>query len=442
MYKVKMIHNLIGRYKHRGFFTDISAILIGQLFSVLGAFIGLRFITEVVNPSVYGEVKLILGLVTFFSGIFITPAIQYVMRKVHDFDTEDIALFKEKSKNYIILFSLFLGVFLFAGLNAYGLFHKTSYVLSGFAAVMILVFSAGVDMEKSLMISLRKQVVATIVMASRQWVAPLFVVLAIILLGDNVSVYLFAYALSLLLIVVAIKRLYVSKGVSEKPSIKNKFFFKPWLKEALPYTLPLVWVGISNWIVNLGDRYIMLEYLNLKDIGVYSASYGLGSMPMTLIGGMVARFFYPIYFKKAANSKNSTIDKRVITLTMLTIFVLGGIVWLFFAIWGKYFISLVLARQYQEDALVLVLWILGGYLFLTTAWSYDLFTYARKKTKFRAIAFGVSAIVNITLNFYLIPKEGIVGAAKVTCVTFLCYFLIMTGFTLFAIKKKEKYILG
>jgi len=137
----------------------------------------------------------------------------------------------------------------------------------------------------------------------------------------------------------------------------DQLSLKAWLRDAMPYALPLVGVGVLNWIVNLGDRYIMLAYLDLREIGLYSACYGLGSMPMTTLGEMVTRFFYPLYLKKAAMDDSTRVDKKVVFLIGITIFLLGGCVLLFFWFWGQQTIGLLLAESYRQGAVPLILWI-------------------------------------------------------------------------------------
>ena len=99
---------------------------------------------------------------------------------------------------------------------------------------------------------------------------------------------------------------------------------------------------------------------------------------------------------------------------------------LFFWFWGQQIIGLLLAESYRQGAVPLILWIGGGYLFLATAWAFDMFTYARFKTGLRATAFAVAAAGNIVLNLYLIPRRGIIGAAQATFYTFLIYFIVMS----------------
>ena len=426
--------------KANSYHIDIAAIVIGQGASTLGVLIGLRLVTEVVRPEIFGEVKLILGIITFLSGLFVTPLCQFVMRRIHDFEGQARALFEQQSRWCLRGLLVLLGIFLAVGLNIYGFSRGKNYVTSSLAALIILVAGGNIDLERSIFVSLKQQVSASILVALRQWLVPLAVFFVVLLMGDRVSWYLTANATALVLIwwtAVRFLKRQNPRGEMVESVSHDQLSLKAWLRDAMPYALPLVGVGVLNWIVNLGDRYIMLAYLDLKEIGLYSACYGLGSMPMTTLGGMVTRFFYPLYFKKAATDDSIRVDKKMVFLIGVTISLLGGCLLLFFWIWGRQIVGLVLAESYRQGAVSLILWIGGGYLLLATAWAFDMFTYARSKTGVRALAFAVAAVGNIVLNLYLIPRQGIMGAAQATFFTFVLYFVVMATFYIRWLKRRE-----
>ncbi|RLB00680.1 MAG: hypothetical protein DRG83_11180 [Deltaproteobacteria bacterium] len=353
------------------------------------------------------------------------------MRRIHDFEGQARALFERQSRRYLGGMLVLLGLFLALGPNVYGFARGKNYVAASLAALIILVAGGSIDVERSIFVSLKQQVSASVLVSLRQWLVPLAVFFVVILLGDRVSWYLTANAAALVLTWLAVVRFLKRqnpRGETVESVSHDQLSLKAWLGDAVPYALPLVGVGVLNWIVNLGDRYIMLAYLDFKEIGLYSACYGLGSMPMTTLGGMVTRFFYPLYFKKAAMDDSIRVDKKMVFLIGVTIFLLGGCVLLFFWFWGQQIIGLLLAESYRQGAVSLILWIGGGYLLLATAWAFDMFTYARSKTGLRAVAFAVAAVGNIVLNLYLIPRQGIMGAAWATFFTFVLYFVVMATF--------------
>jgi len=106
--------------KANSYHIDIAAIVIGQGASTLGVLIGLRLVTEVVRPEIFGEVKLILGIITFLSGVFVTPFCQFVMRRIHNFERQARPLFERQSRRHLGGLLGLLGLFLAVGLNIYG----------------------------------------------------------------------------------------------------------------------------------------------------------------------------------------------------------------------------------------------------------------------------------------------------------------------------------
>jgi O-antigen/teichoic acid export membrane protein len=55
-------------------------VIAGQMFSALGTFFGLRLLTDMVAPHVFGEVVLLSGIVLLANGMAASPLMQGVLR--------------------------------------------------------------------------------------------------------------------------------------------------------------------------------------------------------------------------------------------------------------------------------------------------------------------------------------------------------------------------
>ena len=64
----------------------------------------------------------------------------------------------------------------------------------------------------------------------------------------------------------------------------------------------------------------------------------------------------------------------------------------------------------------------------------DLLTLAHKKTAQMMLAYTLAAAVNTGLNFYLIPRSGMVGAAWATCASYGLYSIVMLMFCTFNLR--------
>ncbi len=66
-------------------------------------------------------------------------------------------------------------------------------------------------------------------------------------------------------------------------------------KRIWQYTLPLIPLGLFGWLSGMADRYIIAGFLDVSDLGIYVAIYGLASRPVLMFGGIVSTTFRPAY---------------------------------------------------------------------------------------------------------------------------------------------------
>jgi O-antigen/teichoic acid export membrane protein len=181
------------------------------------------------------------------------------------------------------------------------------------------------------------------------------------------------------------------------------------LRRMLAYGLPLVPSALAAWALALVDRIILARLGSLSEVGQYAIANRLAFLLMI---GMSAFTFALTPFLLATYSKNPEQEKagRARTLTYLT-FILS-FVGLGLTLFAKEAIEVVAPKF--DDAYLAV-----GPLALGTA-AYGISTLlttglaiARKTARLAALSVAC-AVVNIGLNFALIPPFGIVGAALAT----------------------------
>ena len=64
--------------------------------NIFASFVGIRLMTEFINPSIFGEYKVVMSAVSVLVGFVSLPVIQYAMRAIHDSDKELLKLNLEK----------------------------------------------------------------------------------------------------------------------------------------------------------------------------------------------------------------------------------------------------------------------------------------------------------------------------------------------------------
>lgn len=184
--------------------------------------------------------------------------------------------------------------------------------------------------------------------------------------------------------------------------------------ELLKFGLPLIPSGLAGMALQIVDRPIVKALTNNSTLGIYQLNYRLG-IAMMLIVGMFDYAWRPFFLTSAREPDAKALYSKVFTyfvLVMLFVFLAVS----FFVddivrieVFGKHFFH----PDYWSGA-VIVPWILLGYVFNGAYVVFIAGAYLEKKTKFLPLITGLGALVNIGVNFLLIPSMGIMGAALAT----------------------------
>lgn len=199
------------------------------------------------------------------------------------------------------------------------------------------------------------------------------------------------------------------KNVFVKPSFS-------WLRPYFKFGIVLVPSGYAIWVLNSLDRVFLAQYHTLSDIGVYSICFTLG---YTLIQVFVNPI-WSLFPTKAAELYNlnklhelSTLFNQSIKLICWIVFpsILGLLVV------GNHVLMLLTTEEFAHGSVVIPI-ILGGYLALMLSSYFETILSLRHKQVYSTYLTVIAAIVNIVLNFLLIPKYSYFGAAAATSLSF------------------------
>jgi len=181
------------------------------------------------------------------------------------------------------------------------------------------------------------------------------------------------------------------------------------LRTMLAYGLPLIPSALSAWALALVDRIILSRLGSLSEVGEYAVANRLA---LLLLIGMTAFLFALSPFLLSTYSEDPQLEKaaRGRTLTYLTfILALGGLTLTLFA--NEIFE--VVAPTFDDAYLAVGPLALGAALYGVSTLLTTGLAIVRKTVHLSALAIG-AAILNVVLNFALIPPFGIVGAGLAT----------------------------
>ncbi|OGF50357.1 MAG: hypothetical protein A2231_02365 [Candidatus Firestonebacteria bacterium RIFOXYA2_FULL_40_8] len=194
-------------------------------------------------------------------------------------------------------------------------------------------------------------------------------------------------------------------------------------KKYLSYSWPLAITTVILTVCYYTDS-VMLGYFGLiKDTGVYNAIYkviGISAIAIPLI----TQGFYPLLSKNARENKtlekswgyqNQALMFLAIPITIGGWYLAGDIITLLFGV------------EYIQGVVALkILFISSFMLYVAVSCNQLLIVKNYQKEMFFPVSFG--AVLNIILNYLLIPKYGLNGAAMATAISNM--YLLVVGLIL------------
>jgi O-antigen/teichoic acid export membrane protein len=185
------------------------------------------------------------------------------------------------------------------------------------------------------------------------------------------------------------------------------------VRESLSFSLPLVphLVMASGLIV--ADRFILEHYRDLNEVGIYSLAYTFG-MVMYLVTQSLSQAWLPMFFDLAGKGDES---RRVLggICSGLMVFLIAlaclGI------LLSPSFVHICLDFRYRTAASIVPL-VVMGYLFHALFSLFDLSILHAKRTSSIFLISLMAFTVNLALNFAMIPRWGMYGAAWATTIAY------------------------
>lgn len=207
----------------------------------------------------------------------------------------------------------------------------------------------------------------------------------------------------------------------------NKRFFRQQMK----VSLPMIPHNYSSYLLNSSDRLVMnVLNININNIGVYSLAYTFGSY-FEIIGNSMGMAIGP-FINDMLAEKSEAAEKRLKTFIFLMqgIFLLGACL---VCLWMKEIYLLLIRNEGLRAGYALAIVVIMGYCYRPMYWAcVNRLIFYKMTSKLWRISF-IAGVINVALNFALIPFFGYQAAAYTSFVTFL--YVGFSGFFLNDYKK-------
>lgn len=217
--------------------------------------------------------------------------------------------------------------------------------------------------------------------------------------------------------------------------VKGKTFFRAdYWKFCIALAIPSVFYNLSDLILGQSDKVMLQHMLSEAQVGQYSAALNFGGIMFTIFTAL-NNSWCPFFFEDAKQGNREQVrEKAKNFLELFTVLSVG------FILLATEVYYLYAGREYVSSTMLIPVFVLSYYVNFLCTFPVN-FEYYHKKTKVVAIVTITSSVVNIGLNWLLIGRIGMAGAAVATA-TSHCLQLVMHYVYTRYILGKDSYPFG
>lgn len=390
---------------------EASWLVLGQAIGLLGSFLFIRLITNLVSPAEYGRLALALTVFTLFSQLITGFISSGTSRSYSDArKVNQLSSFYKASgslvitgSGIIILLSTLLALasnHLEIGLNASLVLCVGAYaVIHSYYSVFLAIQNAARNRKFIAICTVADVAVRSLcALAMTVWFTKSGTG---IIFGFGVGSFLMTV---ILLFVYRHEYIYAATDITAID--RNK-----WVRAMCNYSWPLAISGVFNWSYYASQRWSLETFSTTTEVGEFYLLTQIGYAPISAIGAALVSFVTPILFNRAAMIANqseilkiySTL-KRIVFVVATTLF-FGFVLLVFFS---KGLIGWLANEKYQSVASFLPLIMLAASL-LVVSHLLGIIVGVQKLTRLFLIRDSVGNLIVALINIFSVYFFGIRG---------------------------------
>ena len=409
----------------------------GNFFNKVLLILLLPIFTHFLLPQEFAVYTNLMIFFSFASLIYLLGIHQAIFSHFYDVKTVEYQ-FSLISSIYVILtvfgFALSILIILLRNELSLLVLRSTDYSHLFYYIAIILFFNMLFSISLSLMNIMERSRQYAIISALQNVIVLLLIILFSINNKFSVEYYFIFLAIaSVIASFVGIIQIIKIVKNFQVPKKEKKYFSSAIVSSMLKFGIVMIPGTISMLILQASDRY-MLTYLSantMHDVGIYSAGYRIG-MIMHFLVTMISLVYLPYAMKIAKEPQAQSINRSMFKYFVIFGSLFGSLI----IIYSQEIFRYIIDSNYITSYKIVFAGVISSFL-------YGIFNiininyYARKKAGNITLAVILGSIINIALNFFLIPKYGIFGAGIASIISYL--FIVIFNYFIAAQLYKFRY---
>lgn len=403
-----MIAKMKALKDHQGFikyFKNTSWMMVEQFCRIIaGLFVGI-WVARYLGPEQFGLFSYVLAFAAIFGGIAKLGLDSILVR--------ELVNYPEKRDTYLgtAFWLKVIGALVVMGLMAIILPVTSNDSQTNF---FIFIIASGFMFQSFEVVAFyfQSQVMAKIVSICKVSQLALSSVIKIYLILAEAKLICFVFVTAFDALSLAVSYLLAYK-INQRDNFYNKFDLKI-VTKLLKDSWPLIFSAILVMIYMRIDQIMIKEMLGEHELGIYSAAITL-SEAFYFIPVLITGSLFPAILN-ARNQSEEIYKQRLQQLYTLMVWFAIAIA-LPMTILSDWLLLLLFGQAFHEAGQVLMIHVWAS-IFVFLGVASGKWFIAENLQKVTLINTSVGAILNVTLNFILMPKFGLLGAAYATVISY------------------------
>lgn len=343
---------------------------LGQVAIASGVLIGVRLLTEALQPAAYGELALAMTLATLLNQVLLGPLSGATMRFfAPSEESGQILAFIQGARRLLVQATLLIAAFaviVISGLIVLKGFEWMVLAVLAFVFAMLSGYGSVLDGMQN---AARQRVIVSWHGGLAIWLRYILAVVLVSYLGSTSSVAMLGYVIGTFIVLSSqyffFRRQIFSLAAPSDHKDISKLVDK-FTRQMRHYAWPFAAWGIFTWLQQASGRWALQLFANSKEVGLYAVVFQLGYYPGTLLSGMLMQLVAPILFARVGDGSDSgrlkhssDLNRKLIWGTIVVTLLVSLVV----TFLHQQIFALFAATEYQEVSWLLPIMFLSGGVF-------------------------------------------------------------------------------
>lgn len=193
-------------------------------------------------------------------------------------------------------------------------------------------------------------------------------------------------------------------------AVGKTFFHKEYWKFSLYLALPAVFYNLSDLVLGQSDRVMLQQMMSDAMVGQYSLALNFGNIMFTIFGAL-NNTWCPFFFEDMKQGNKEKLHAQATNfLELYTVLSIG------FILLTTEVYHVFAAREFWNGTGLIPIFVTSFFINFLCTFPVN-YEYYHKKIRVVAVVTITSSLLNIGLNYFLIQKIGMYGAAAATCIS-------------------------